>query len=118
MSGVAACNGRDGVWAERRVPAVLSRGEGGAAARKTGAGHGGRTGFRHGAVRPHPHETGFREKDMTELEAIRRYWNTRAEGYSLKTVHDLCELSRKLRILVRLFENEFEAVFTFGIVFA
>lgn len=26
---------------------------------------------------------------MAELEAIRRYWNTRAEGYSLKTVHDL-----------------------------
>ena len=26
---------------------------------------------------------------MTELEAIRRYWNTRAEGYSLKTAYDL-----------------------------
>ena len=26
---------------------------------------------------------------MAELEAIRRYWNTRAEGYSLKTAHDL-----------------------------
>lgn len=26
---------------------------------------------------------------MQELEAIRRYWNTRAEGYSLKTEHDL-----------------------------
>ena len=29
------------------------------------------------------------EKAMTELEAIRRYWNTRAEGYSLKTAYDL-----------------------------
>ncbi len=26
---------------------------------------------------------------MTELEAIRRYWNTRAEGYSLKTAYDM-----------------------------
>lgn len=26
---------------------------------------------------------------MTELEAIRRYWDTRAEGYSLKTEYDL-----------------------------
>ncbi len=26
---------------------------------------------------------------MTELEAIRRYWNTRAEGYSMKTAYDL-----------------------------
>ena len=26
---------------------------------------------------------------MAEIEAIRRYWNTRAEGYSLKTAYDL-----------------------------
>ena len=41
---------------------------------------------------------------MTELEAIRRYWNTRAEGYSLKTAYDLQHAEKSgWNVCVRLY---------------
>lgn len=40
---------------------------------------------------------------MTELEAIRGYWNTRAEGYSLKTGHDLRHAEEEWRLRLQAF---------------